>query len=107
MAHAGPVLESALVVLSGVTLSVQVAGWYWVRKLHRAMRAGDGYRLLGIIAFLLGWTVVLRIIGFFSLLYFAASDSTEEVVLISLLTQIAFLFIVFVVWRRLRGFSTS
>lgn len=99
-------LENALVALSGVTLVIQLLAWRWVRRL-RDQLDGDGRELVSIISFLLGWTVVLRLISYVGLLYFAHSGTTDQVVVITVFTQVAFLFIVWVVWRRLNRFTSS
>ena len=96
--------ESILVLLSGVTLVIQVVAWKWVRGLANALSEADGRELISIISFLLGWTVILRIIGYTGLIYFGITGETAQVVILSVLTQIAFLFIVGVVWVRLRNF---
>jgi len=99
--------EYALVALSGVTLVIQIVSWLWVRRLARRLRGTDGGHLISIISYLLGWTVVLRLIGYAGLVYFGATGTTDPIVQLTVLTQLAFILIVVRVWRQLRQFLNS
>jgi FtsH-binding integral membrane protein len=94
--------DGVLVALSLIGFMVQIAGWIWVRRLARRMKGEHGGELVAIIAFLMGWLLVLRTVTLVGLLNYGFTDDTDLVVILSVGTQVAFLVLVFEVWRRLR-----
>lgn len=99
-------LETILLGLSAVTYLVNIIAWVWIRRL-RARLSGGAAELVGIITFLLGWSLLLRILPFLALAYYAVSHDIDMVTTLTVATQIIYLILIGEVWRRMRAFMIS
>jgi hypothetical protein len=59
---------------------------------------------VGIVSFLMGWTLVFRLLSLGGIIHYGATDTTGLVVGLSVISQILFLGLVAVVVFRLRRF---
>lgn len=104
MGQVPPGAEGILLVLSILSYAVQVLAWIWIRGLAKRLKLSRaGASLVSIVSFLLGGTLLIRAVGGGILLVIGRTN-LAPVYIIAILSQIAFLWLCFEVWRRMRQF---
>lgn len=97
------VLEVVLLTLALASFAIQIAAWWWVRSLHKRLGNTDGSALVGIVSFLLGWSLSLRVLGIAMWIAFGVPGA----IIGTVVSQLAFFVVMGVVIKRLLALMRS
>ena len=99
-------LEELLLLLTAVLFVAQVLAWRWARHVERRLVGLHGYELARTITWIIGWSLVARVVGTASIAILGVDrNNMDSALFLALVAQIAGALIFVGAALRVRRFS--
>lgn len=99
-------LEELLLCLTALLFVAQVLAWRWSRRVERRLLGLHGYELARTITWIIGWSLVARVVSIASVAVLGVDrDNMDSALLLALMAQIGGALIFIGAALRIRRFS--